>query len=106
MSKNAFIRFIAFALLFSVSQIAIPFHEIFHAHQETLHKNAGTYEIHKYEKPCCKPVNYFHFTAALLGDQSFVFSRLCFFYKEQSQIGNYYNTVLHPSNKAPPVKIA
>ncbi|MFD1630407.1 hypothetical protein [Pseudopedobacter beijingensis] len=101
-----FIRFISFAVLASVLQIAIPFHEILHYHKESAYGSHKYTEVHEHENPCCKPVNYFHFTAALLGKQIFVFSSLSFFYKAQVQIGNYYNTVLLPSNKAPPVKIA
>ena len=106
MGMNKFIKVIAFALLYSVLQTAIPFHEIFHTHKESRHTSHHLTEVHEYEKPCCKPVNYFHLSLAILTKQDFVFKSILFFYKERTYISYHNQIIANPSNKAPPVEIA
>lgn len=96
----------SFAILYSVLHIAIPFHEIFHIHKESAHKHHGTTEIHEYEKPCCKPVNYFHLNLAILTKQEFVFNSILFSYRNNHYVSYLHQIIANPSNKAPPVEIA
>ncbi|WP_353138577.1 hypothetical protein [Pseudopedobacter sp.] len=103
---NRFIRVFAFALLYAVLQTVIPVHEILHTHKESRHTSHHLTEIQEYEKPCCKPANYFHLSLAILAEQDFVFRNVSFFYKEYTYTSYHHKIIANPSNKAPPVEIA
>lgn len=89
-------------LLVAVMQVAVPVHGIFHHHTESDHDTHHEQEFHKYEKPCCKPTNYFHKNAVIFKQQCFIFSGIVYTPHIFDYRGNYSRSIFSVSNKAPP----
>jgi len=106
--KQGIIKLISLALLFAIVQIAVPLQEIFHVHHAEAHHHNSCHEtaVSSYEKPCCKPVKYFHKVAAILNQQHFTFFNLTYTYKYSFYTGDYSRTVFSVSNKAPPANLS
>lgn len=103
MFNKGIITLTSILLLFAVIKLAIPFQQIFHHHTEQHHAHQDGESLNSYEKPCCKSIDCFHQSSAILSEKHFSF--VSFHYKET--IPFYQALVTLPvsfaTNKAPPV---